>query len=296
MLEPELRPVLSQSSAPSTNYNQHRTDLRVIIQTTTMARGKGKRGGGRGAGKRFAAQSAEEIEQRNARLAAFDEQRAQRRAEADEDGSVDSAQKELEREAMLVGRRMADLSTEDNEEGEWVEKEYKPKGVEALIEVDNPNKAPMKHIKMKDLDSAEPVQLTRKEREEKEKEAKAAAYRKRHEAGLTEEYKRDMAKLAEVKARREAAKAKAEAEKEAANAAEEARKLAARQANEGDSDSDDDGKKKKKGSKSIPKIDKIAIKKMKPAQLKEALKERGLDIQGNAKQLTERLLEYEKNR
>jgi hypothetical protein len=80
-------------------------------------------------------------------------------------------------------------------------------------------------------------------------------------------------------------------------AAEEARKLAAKQANEEASDSDDDGgKKKKKGGKSIPKLDKIAIKKMKPTQLKEALKERGLDIQGNAKQLTDRLLEYEKNR
>lgn len=269
-----------------------------------MARGKGKRGGGRGSGKRFAAQSAEEIEQRNARLAAFDEARLQRRAEGDEEdgdgddnGSIDSAQREKEREAMEVGRRLADMSTEDdNEEGEWVEKEYKPKGVEALIEVDNPNKAPIKMTKLKDMDSAEPVQMTRKEREEKEREAKAAAYRKRHEAGLTDEYKRDMAKLAEVKARREAAKAKAEAENEAAVAAEEARKLAAKQANEGDSDSDDDGKKKKKGGKSIPKLDKIAIKKMKPAQLKEALKERELDIQGNAKQLTERLLEYEKNR
>ena len=264
----------------------------------TMARGKGKRGGGRGSGKRFAAQSAEEIEQRNARLAAFDEARLQRRAEAEdeeEDGSVDSAQKEMEREAMLVGRRMADMSTEDDE-GEQVEKEYKPKGVEALIEVDNPNKAPVKMMKMKDMDSAEPVQLTRKEREEKEREAKAAAYRKRHEAGLTEEYKRDMAKLAEVKARREAAKAKAEAEKEAAAAAEEARKNAVKAANEGDSDSDDDKKKKKKGGKSIPKIDKIAIKKMKPPALRDALKERGLDFQGNAKQLTERLLEYEKNR
>ena len=105
-----------------------------------------------------------------------------------------------------------------------------------------------------------------------------------------------MAKLAEVKARREAAKAKAAAESEAAAAAEEARKAAVKQANEGDSDSDDGGKKKKKGGKSIPKLDKIAIKKMKPTQLKEALKERGLDIQGNAKQLTERLLGYEKNR
>ncbi|KAL3782229.1 hypothetical protein ACHAWO_000802 [Cyclotella atomus] len=267
-----------------------------------MARGKGKRGGGRGAGKRFAAQSAEEIEQRNARLAAFDEARAQRRADADEDGdedgSVDSAQKEIEREAMEVGRRMADImTTDDAEDGENVEKEYKPKGVEGLIEVDNPNKAPVKMMKMKDMGNAEPVQLTRKEREEKEREAKAAAYRKRHEAGLTDEYKRDMAKLAEVKARREAAQAKAAAEKEAEKAAEEARKLAAKQANEEASDSDDDGgKKKKKGGKSIPKLDKIAIKKMKPTQLKEALKERGLDIQGNAKQLTDRLLEYEKNR
>lgn len=117
-----------------------------------------------------------------ARLAAFDEARAQRRAEADEDGdddeeaSVDSTQRELEREAMLVGRRMADMSTDDAE-GEWVEKEYKPKGVEALIEVDNPNKAPVKMMKMKDMGTAEPAQMTRKEREEKEREAKAAAYR-----------------------------------------------------------------------------------------------------------------------
>jgi len=265
-----------------------------------MARGKGKRGGGRGSGKRFAAQSAEEIEQRNARLAEFDAARQQRRADAeedgDDDGSIDSAQKDAEREAMLVGRRVAEMSVEgDDDEGGWVEKEHKPKGVEALIEVDNPNKAPVKMMKMKDLDSAEPVQMTRKEREEKEKAEKAAAYRKRHEAGLTDEYKRDMAKLAEVKARREAAAAKAEAEKEAVAAMEEARKLAAKQANEGSDDDSDDGK-KKKGKSSIPKLDKIAIKKMKPAQLKEALKERGLDIQGSAKQLTERLLEYETNR
>mmetsp|Transcript_17644 Transcript_17644/g.38598 ORF Transcript_17644/g.38598 Transcript_17644/m.38598 type:complete len:83 (-) Transcript_17644:182-430(-) len=59
-------------------------------------------------------------------------------------------------------------------------------------------------------------------------------------------------------------------------------------------------KKKKKSSKKksgggcdAPKLDKITIKKMKPAQLKEALKERELDIQGNAKTLTARLLEFE---
>ena len=44
--------------------------------------------------------------------------------------------------------------------------------MEALIEVDNPNKAPVKNMKLKDLDGAAPAPMTRKEREEKEKEAK----------------------------------------------------------------------------------------------------------------------------
>jgi len=270
---------------------------------TTMARGKGKRGKRGGGGSRFAAQSAEEIEQRNARLAEFDAARSKRREDAEKDGddddSVDSATREAEREAMEVGRRVAGMSVEgDDEDGDWVEKEYKPKGVEALIEVDNPNKAPVKMMKMKDMGGGgEAASMTRKEREEKEKEAKAAAYRKRHEAGLTEEYKRDMAKLAEVKARRAAAQQRAADEKAAAEAQEAARKAAAEAANAGDDDEDDGKKKKKKkGKDAIPKIDKIAIKKMKPAALKEALKERGLDIQGNAKALMQRLLDYEKDR
>ena len=40
-------------------------------------------------------------------------------------------------------------------------------------------------------------------------------------------------------------------------------------------------------------LDKITMNKMKPAQLKEALKARGLDIQGNAKSLLKRLVDYE---
>lgn len=39
-------------------------------------------------------------------------------------------------------------------------------------------------------------------------------------------------------------------------------------------------------------IESRVIKKMKPPQLKEALKERGLDIQGNKKQLVTRLLKW----
>ena len=149
--------------------------------------------------------------------------------------------------------------------------------------------------KLKDMGSG-PAPMTRREREEKEKEAKAAHYRKRHEAGLTEEYKHDMAKLAEVKARRAAAAARNAPDVKAAEDAEKARKKAVEDANAGSDDEDGGKKKKKKGKDAIPKLDKIVIKKMKPAALKEALKERGLDIQGNAKALQARLLEYEKDR
>lgn len=139
--------------------------------------------------------------------------------------------------------------------------------------------------------------LTRKQIEQADKERKAAEYRRRHELGLTEEYKRDMEKLTEVRKRREEAEQRAKAEKESQEMMEEERKKMVAAIGE-DSDSEDDKNKKKKGSKkaSIPKLDKISIKKMKPAQLKEALKARDLDIQGNAKELTTRLLDYEASR
>ena len=272
-----------------------------------MARGKGKRGGGRGSGKRFAAQSAEEIEERNRRLALFDEQRAKHRAETAEDGNDndnddDDEMNDAEREAMLVGMRVARMNMGGgNEEDEEYKKERKPKGLEGIIEVDNPNtQRGSGMLKIKDLSSGvAPEQMTRKQREEAEKAAKAAAYRKRHEMGLTEEYKRDMAKLNEVRKRRELAEAKAKAQKELENSMEEERKKKAKEAG---ATMDDSEEKKSKSSKkkskdsNIPKLDKIAIKKMKPTKLKEALKVRGLDIQGNAKTLTERLLEYEKAR
>ena len=254
----------------------------------------------------------ERIIRRNRRLAEFDAKRAQRRAEADaeDDNDADAGDADAQRAAMIAGMSGANLndSDDDSDGGEYVKKERKAKGLEGIIETENANRATVKNIKIGDL-GTEQQPMTRREREEKEKAAKAAAYRKRHEAGLTEEYKRDMAKLAEVKARREAAAAKKAAEEEAAKLAEDERKKKAESAgafddsSDSDSDSDDDKKKKKKksskskkkggGGCDAPKLDKITIKKMKPAQLKEALKERGLDIQGNAKTLTARLLEFE---
>lgn len=274
-----------------------------------MARGKGKRGGGRGSGKRFAAESAEEIEKRNARLAEFDAQRRRRRAEAgaDDDGgeSGDESSEEegndesynAEREAMLVGRRIAGMNM-DGSDDEGEVKVRKSKGIEGLIETDNPNFAKPKMMKAKDMSMANPDTMTRKEREEAQKAASQAAYRRKHEAGLTEEYKRDMEKLAEVKKRREEERLKKEAIKQMEEEAAKDKETMETLGTFGGDKKDDKKKKKKKDGKSskIPKLDKITIKKMKPAQLKDALKERGLDIQGNAKALTERLLTYEKER
>lgn len=108
------------------------------------------------------------------------------------------------------------------------------------------------------------------------------------------DHNKNLRKLAEVRKRREEAEAKRKAEEEAVKELEEARKQEA-WAVTGDGASDQKKESKKKTEK-IPKLDKIAIKKMKPAQMKEALKLRGLDIQGNAKALTDRLLKYEAER
>merc|ERR1719354_915627 len=144
-------------------------------------------------------------------------------------------------------------------------------GVAGLKVSENPNR------------SAEEKPMTRKQQEQADRERKAAEYRRRHELGLTDEYKRDMAKLELVKKRRADAAAREAAEKEAAESLEGERKAqqAAQAAAAAGSDSEDEEKTSKKK------------KKKKPALLKEALKERGLEVQGNAKTLTARLLEFE---
>lgn len=224
-------------------------------------KGKFNKRGGRGGGSRFQATSAEEIEQRNTRIADFDERRAQRRAD-DDDEEGGGAEAEVDKAA---------------------------KGVAGLKVSENPNR------------SAEEKPMTRKQQEQADRERKAAEYRRRHELGLTDEYKRDMAKLELVKKRRADQAAKDAAEKEAADSIEGERKAqqAAQAAAAAGSDSEDEektSKKKKKKKADVPKLDKITIKKMKPALLKEALKERGLEVQGNAKTLTARLLEFEAKR
>ncbi|XP_033336064.1 28 kDa heat- and acid-stable phosphoprotein [Megalopta genalis] len=94
--------------------------------------------------------------------------------------------------------------------------EGKAKGVENLIQVENPNRVQKKTKKLstlnQSLDSAKP-ELSRKEREQLEKQKAYANYQKLHAAGKTDEARADLARLAIVKQQREEAARKRELEK-----------------------------------------------------------------------------------
>ncbi|XP_003400743.1 28 kDa heat- and acid-stable phosphoprotein [Bombus affinis] len=107
--------------------------------------------------------------------------------------------------------------TDSNSESESEsETEGKTKGVENLIQVENPNRVQKKAKKLsqlnQSLDTAKP-DLSRREREQLERQRAYANYQKLHAAGKTEEARADLARLAIVKQQREEAAKKREAEK-----------------------------------------------------------------------------------
>ncbi|XP_014091392.2 28 kDa heat- and acid-stable phosphoprotein [Bactrocera oleae] len=94
------------------------------------------------------------------------------------------------------------------------------KGVASLIEIENPNRATKKAVQKLNnlkLEEAAPTkpELTRREREQIEKQKARARYEKLHAAGKTTEAKADLARLALVRQQRAEAAAKREAEKKA---------------------------------------------------------------------------------
>lgn len=160
--------------------------------------------------------------------------------------------------------------------------------------------------------------MSRKEREEVEKIQRQKEYQRRHDAGETDEAKADLGRLKEIKARREKEAKKKEDEKKAKEA-ESAKKIAASHRMTDDQKKEKAAKKEKKDKKAKKeKKDKKAkeedsmfefdlssdseddtelleprvVKKMNPSQCKEKLKELGLAIQGNKKDLQQRLLDF----
>lgn len=89
----------------------------------------------------------------------------------------------------------------------------KAKGVEALIAIENPNRVQKKTKKLTAITEDDNPQLSRREREELEKQRAALHYQKLHAEGKTEEARSDLARLAIIKQQREEAARKREVEK-----------------------------------------------------------------------------------
>lgn len=106
-------------------------------------------------------------------------------------------------------------SASESEEESSSDDEPKRKGVEGLIEIENPNRVSQKSKKVVEIDVNAPKELSRREREEIEKQAAKERYMKLHLEGKTDQARADLARLAIIKKQREeAAKKRDEQRKE----------------------------------------------------------------------------------
>ncbi|GJM93106.1 hypothetical protein PR202_ga09632 [Eleusine coracana subsp. coracana] len=123
-----------------------------------------------------------------------------------------------------------EVEEEEREESEEEESEDesddkpKHKGTEGLIQIENPNLVKAKNIKAKEVDLGKTTELSRREREELEKQKAHERFMKLQEQGKTEQSRKDLERLALIRQQRADAAKKREEEK----AAKEQRKAEAR--------------------------------------------------------------------
>ncbi|AQL00456.1 heat- and acid-stable phosphoprotein [Zea mays] len=113
-------------------------------------------------------------------------------------------------------------SEEESEEDS--DEKTKHKGTEGIIQIENPNLVKAKNIKAKEVDFGKTTELSRREREELEKQKAHERYMKLQEQGKTEQARKDLERLALIRQQRADAAKKREEEK----AAKEQRKSEAR--------------------------------------------------------------------
>ncbi|KAM6964629.1 pdgfa associated protein 1a [Tautogolabrus adspersus] len=112
------------------------------------------------------------------------------------------AQKELE-ENPAAAEKGSGSESGDESSSEDENDSRKRSGVEGLIEIENPNRVSQKSKKVAELDVAAPRELSRREREEIEKQKSKERYMKLHLEGKTEQARADLARLAIIKKQRE---------------------------------------------------------------------------------------------
>ncbi|GLU22930.1 hypothetical protein SLE2022_389660 [Rubroshorea leprosula] len=128
----------------------------------------------------------------------------------------EEAQYEEEESEEESGQESGEESDDDQAE--------KRKGTQGLIEIENPNLAKQKNLKAKDVDTEKSTELSRREREELEKQRAHERYMRLQEQGKTEQARKDLERLALIRQQREEAAKKREEEK----AAKELKKAEAR--------------------------------------------------------------------
>lgn len=117
--------------------------------------------------------------------------------------------------------RREEENEEEEEESEELEEESeeesneKKKGTEGIIEIENPNIVKQKNIKAKDVDLEKTTELSRREREEIEKQRARERYMRLQEQGKTEQARKDLERLSLIRQQREDAAKKREEEKAA---------------------------------------------------------------------------------
>eukprot|EP00252_Welwitschia_mirabilis_P011729 TRINITY_DN2611_c0_g1_i1.p1 TRINITY_DN2611_c0_g1~~TRINITY_DN2611_c0_g1_i1.p1 ORF type:complete len:163 (-),score=54.07 TRINITY_DN2611_c0_g1_i1:176-664(-) len=115
---------------------------------------------------------------------------------------------------------------EQNEEEEEVEQEEssgeeseesneKKKGTQGLIEIENPNIVKPRNVKARDIDMEKTTELSRREREELEKQRARERYMRLQEQGKTEQARKDLERLQLIRQQREEAARRREEEKAA---------------------------------------------------------------------------------
>jgi len=113
----------------------------------------------------------------------------------------------------------------EEESGEESEEESeKRKGTQGVIEIENPNLVKAKTLKARDVDVEKTTELSRREREEIEKQKSHERYMRLQEQGKTEQARKDLDRLALIRQQRAEAAKKREEEK----AAKEQKKTEAR--------------------------------------------------------------------
>lgn len=135
--------------------------------------------------------------------------RLERGANAGSDSEEESSEEEESKSESGSGSEDESSSDDENK---------KKKGVSGLIEIENPNRVRRKAVDKvpEKVDAAGPSskpELSRREREELEKQRATAKYQKMHSEGKTDEARADLARLAIIKQHRAEAQARREQDK-----------------------------------------------------------------------------------